>query len=48
MSDEDKWVCSLYAKDMIARFGSLTIVDKGLLPMGLMAMLRRSRFKWQG
>ncbi|KAF3165696.1 hypothetical protein TWF751_008964 [Orbilia oligospora] len=44
----DKWIFQLYAKDMMKRFGGLKIVDEGLLPMGLMAMLRQSRFKWQG
>lgn len=44
----EKWIVELYAKEMIARFGGLNIVDKSLLPMGLMGMLRQSRFKWQG
>ncbi|KAK6350827.1 hypothetical protein TWF718_004012 [Orbilia javanica] len=44
----DKWLFQLYAKEMMRRFGGLKIVDEGLLPMGLMAMLRQSRFKWQG
>jgi hypothetical protein len=44
----ERWVVQLFNKDMIARFGGLNIVDKGLLPMGLMGMLRQSRFKWQG
>ncbi|KAK6361931.1 hypothetical protein TWF730_005637 [Orbilia blumenaviensis] len=44
----DRWIFQLYAKEMMKRFGGLNIVDEGLLPMGLMAMLRQSRFKWQG
>ncbi|KAK6534598.1 hypothetical protein TWF281_005906 [Arthrobotrys megalospora] len=44
----DKWIFQLYAKEMMKRFGGLNIVDEGLLPMGLMGMLRESRFKWQG
>jgi hypothetical protein len=48
MDGYDKWVVQLFHKDMIKRFGGLNIVDKGLLPMGLMGMLRQSRFKWQG
>lgn len=46
-SSYDKWVLQLYAKETIAQFGSLDIVEEGLLPMGLMKMLRQSRFKWQ-
>ncbi|KAF6836146.1 hypothetical protein CPLU01_03845 [Colletotrichum plurivorum] len=48
LSGYDQWVCGLYAKDMIARFGSLVIVDRGVLPTGLLNMLRQSRFKWRG
>lgn len=48
LSGYDRWVVQLFCKDMIARFGGLNVVDKGLLPMGLMGMLRQSRFKWQG
>ncbi|KAH8882783.1 hypothetical protein GQ53DRAFT_798583 [Thozetella sp. PMI_491] len=48
MTSYDKWIVQLFSKDMITRFGGLNIVDKGLLPTGLMAMLRQSRFQWQG
>ncbi|KAB5531325.1 hypothetical protein GE09DRAFT_382481 [Coniochaeta sp. 2T2.1] len=48
LSGYERWIVQLFCKDMIARFGGLNVVDKGLLPMGLMQMLRESRFKWQG
>jgi len=48
LSAYDRWVVQLFCKDMIARFGGLNVVDKGLLPTGLMGMLKESRFKWQG
>ncbi|KAL2136927.1 hypothetical protein VTI74DRAFT_88 [Chaetomium olivicolor] len=48
LSDYEKWVVQLYHRDMIARFGGLDVVDQGLLPTGLMTMLRNSRFQWQG
>ncbi|EPS42718.1 hypothetical protein H072_3318 [Dactylellina haptotyla CBS 200.50] len=44
----EKWIFQLYAKEMIRLFGGLNIVEEGLLPMGLMDMLKQSRFKWQG
>ncbi|KXH36205.1 hypothetical protein CSIM01_09378 [Colletotrichum simmondsii] len=48
LSGYEQWVCGLYGKDMVARFGSLVVVDKGVLPTGLLDMLRQSRFKWRG
>ncbi|KAL6412392.1 hypothetical protein AUP68_03595 [Ilyonectria robusta] len=46
-STYDQWVCVQHAEDIAKWFGGVTIVEKGLLPMGLMDMLRQSRFKWQ-
>lgn len=48
LSSYDQWVLQLFSKDMIARFGGLNVVEKGLLPMGLMDMLRQSKFQWVG
>lgn len=48
LSSYQKWILQLYAPEMIARFGGLHIVDKGLLPTGMVGMFRESRFKWQG
>ncbi|KAL2018034.1 hypothetical protein VTK56DRAFT_1350 [Thermocarpiscus australiensis] len=48
LGDYEKWVVQLYHKDMVRRFGGLDVVDKGLLPTGLITMLRESRFRWQG
>jgi len=42
-----RWIVQLYAPDMIARFGGLNVVEKGLLPTGMVNMMRESRFKWQ-
>lgn len=48
LSSYDQWVLQLFSKDMIARFGGLNVVEKGLLPMGLMSLLRQSKFQWVG
>ncbi|KAK4225877.1 hypothetical protein QBC38DRAFT_481771 [Podospora fimiseda] len=48
LSSDEKWVVQLYHKEVVKKFGGLVIVDEGLLPTGLIAMLRESRFKWQG
>ncbi|KAK3378239.1 hypothetical protein B0H63DRAFT_502624 [Podospora didyma] len=47
-TEYEQWIVQLYHKSMVALFGGLSIVDEGLLPTGLMTMLRQSRFRWQG
>lgn len=42
-----KWVLELYAADMIQRFGGLNMADPGLLPVGLVSMLRSEKVRWQ-
>ncbi|KAK5112971.1 hypothetical protein LTR62_003793 [Meristemomyces frigidus] len=42
-----KWVAELYGPEMIERFGGFEIVDAGLLPMGMVALFRSGRVKWQ-
>ncbi|VUC24511.1 unnamed protein product [Clonostachys rosea] len=46
-TDYETWVVELYAKEIIDRFGTLVIVEKGLLPTSLVTVLRKNRFKWQ-
>ncbi len=41
------WPLHLYAPDLLQRFGGLNIVDKGLLPLGVMQMLRSKKVTWQ-
>lgn len=48
LSPYHRWIVQLYASDMIARFGGLNVVEKGLLPIGMVSMFRESRFTWQG
>ncbi|KAF2747295.1 hypothetical protein M011DRAFT_494446 [Sporormia fimetaria CBS 119925] len=43
-----KWVVHLYGPEMLDRFGGLNIVDRGLLPIGMVGMFRQKRVKWQG
>lgn len=44
---EKKWLVQLYSADLYARFGGLSIVEKRLLPVGIMTMLRNKRIAWQ-
>ncbi|KAH7354711.1 hypothetical protein BKA65DRAFT_496849 [Rhexocercosporidium sp. MPI-PUGE-AT-0058] len=48
LSPYQQWVMQLYSANMIARFGGLNVVEKSLLPTGMVTMFRESRFKWQG
>jgi hypothetical protein len=41
-----KWVVQFYGPAMIDRFGGFQIVDPGLLPMGMVSLLRSGRVKW--
>ncbi|EUC47463.1 hypothetical protein COCMIDRAFT_90146 [Bipolaris oryzae ATCC 44560] len=43
-----KWIAQMYGPEMIDTFGSLNVVDFGLLPTGMVSMFRQRRTKWQG
>ncbi|KAK9425580.1 hypothetical protein SUNI508_02941 [Seiridium unicorne] len=43
-----KWVVMQYGPEVMERFGGLSIVDAGLLPMGMVSLFRDKRVKWQG
>ncbi|KAI2633025.1 hypothetical protein GGS26DRAFT_555035 [Hypomontagnella submonticulosa] len=43
-----KWVAELYGPKVVDRFGSLNIVEPGLLPIGMVSIFRDKRVKWQG
>ncbi|KAL9006278.1 MAG: hypothetical protein Q9188_000935 [Gyalolechia gomerana] len=43
-----KWVAQLYGGDVLKRFGSLSMGEKKLLPIGLVTMLREEKVRWQG
>lgn len=43
-----QWVAQLYGGDVLKRFGSLSMGEKRLLPIGLASMLRSDKIRWQG
>ena len=45
-SDYQKGVIDLYGAEMVKRFGGLSVVEKRLLPMGLMQLFRQRRMRW--
>ena len=47
LDEEKKWILQLYSEDLLRDFGGLNIVDKKFLPMGVLAMIREKRVKWQ-
>jgi hypothetical protein len=47
LSSENKWIMHLYAEELKNRFGALSIVDRNLLPSGVMKMLKRKKVTWQ-
>ncbi|KAK2873446.1 hypothetical protein FQN49_002369 [Arthroderma sp. PD_2] len=47
MSSETKWAIQLYADELFEKCGGLSIVDKSLLPLGVLRAMRSRRVKWQ-
>ncbi|KAI9147460.1 hypothetical protein HJFPF1_12481 [Paramyrothecium foliicola] len=43
-----RWVAMMYGPEILERFGSLNIVDSGLLPMGMVAFFKEKRVSWRG
>lgn len=43
-----RWITAMYGPEIIERFGGLSIVDPGLLPMGMVGLLREKRVTWHG
>lgn len=47
MDNDYKWLLQLHSPELLQRFGGLSILDKGLLPLGVMKMLRSKKVTWQ-
>ncbi|KAE8368109.1 hypothetical protein BDV27DRAFT_122809 [Aspergillus caelatus] len=43
---EMKWILQLYSDDVLKRFGGMTLVEKRFLPVGILAMMKEKRVKW--
>ncbi len=46
LDSEKKWFLQLYAKELLADFGGLSLVDKQFLPVGVLAMMRGKKVSW--
>ncbi|KAI9367344.1 hypothetical protein BJX61DRAFT_547574 [Aspergillus egyptiacus] len=47
LDDETRWILQMYAAEMLRDFGGVALVDKKYLPVGVMAMVKEKRVKWQ-
>lgn len=43
-----RWVATMFGSELAERFGGMSIVDQGLLPMGMVRLFREKRVTWQG
>ncbi|TLD26447.1 hypothetical protein PspLS_04580 [Pyricularia sp. CBS 133598] len=42
-----QWVTMMYGPEIVERFGGLSLVDAGLLPMGMVSIFRQKRVTWK-
>ncbi|KAL8785823.1 MAG: hypothetical protein Q9213_003130 [Squamulea squamosa] len=47
LNSDQKWLLQLCSSQLLRDFGGVNIVDKGLLPLGVMTMLRSKKVTWQ-
>ncbi|KAG8532890.1 uncharacterized protein KY384_002768 [Bacidia gigantensis] len=47
LDSERKWILQLYSESVLRTFGGLEMVDKALLPLGVMTLLRGKKVSWQ-
>jgi hypothetical protein len=47
MEPEMKWLLQLHSEELFAKCGGLSIVDKNLLPLGILTILRKRKVGWQ-
>lgn len=43
-----RWIAQMYGPEMVLKFGGMSIIDQGLLPIGMVGFFRERRTKWQG
>ena len=47
LDSEKKWIVQMYGKELFDYCDGLSIVDKSLLPLGVLTMLRNKKVTWQ-
>lgn len=48
MSPYWKWVAEVYSAGMVQRYGGLSAVDRALMPLGVVKVLRQGKVRWEG
>ncbi|KAK2801455.1 hypothetical protein FQN51_005349 [Onygenales sp. PD_10] len=43
-----RWVAELYREEMTRRYGGLAVVERGVVPLGVVKVLKEGKVKWQG
>ncbi|KAF3764204.1 hypothetical protein M406DRAFT_260637 [Cryphonectria parasitica EP155] len=43
-----QWIAKMYGPEIVEKFGGFNIVDRGLLPMGMVGLFREKRVTWKG
>ena len=46
LDNYQKWNAALYAEEIFRRFGTLTIVEPTLIPVGMVSVFKNSRVQW--
>ncbi|KAL4990715.1 hypothetical protein BDW68DRAFT_194022 [Aspergillus falconensis] len=47
LNKEKRWILQMYAPEVLRDYGGVALVDKKYLPVGVMAMVKEKRVKWQ-
>lgn len=47
LDDEKRWILQMYGNEVVRDYGGVSLVDRKYLPVGVMAMVKERRVKWQ-
>jgi hypothetical protein len=47
LKPEMEWLLQLYERELLEKCGGMSIVEKNLLPLGILTILRKKRVAWQ-
>jgi len=47
LNGAERWTMNLYANELRDKFGALSVMDKNLLPSGVLKMLKERKVTWQ-